>query len=126
MRGGGLVVCLIDPIGDVYACPFVIHEHFLAGNVRVAGFTGVWRESDLFRSLREPQSGGACARCGATTPAKAAAWRQSSSPACRSTDRIRVRQRPRREALAAVDRGRSRAGRRPLFARGGHQRRASA
>jgi mycofactocin biosynthetic radical S-adenosylmethionine protein MftC len=64
--GAGRVVCLIDPIGDVYACPFVIHDEFLAGNVRDAGgFTRVWRSSDLFRELREPQSAGACASCGA-------------------------------------------------------------
>ena len=31
--GAGRVVCLIDPIGDVYACPFVIHPDFRAGNV---------------------------------------------------------------------------------------------
>ena len=63
--GAGRVVCLIDPIGDVYACPFVIHEDFLAGNVRDGGgFTSVWRESSLFTSLREPQSAGACASCG--------------------------------------------------------------
>ena len=35
--GAGRVVCLIDPVGDVYACPFAIHENFLAGNVRDAG-----------------------------------------------------------------------------------------
>ena len=35
--GAGRVVCLIDPVGDVYACPFAIHEEFLAGNVRDAG-----------------------------------------------------------------------------------------
>ena len=34
--GAGRVVCLIDPVGDVYACPFAIHENFLAGNVRDA------------------------------------------------------------------------------------------
>ncbi len=63
--GAGRVVCLIDPVGDVYACPFVIHDEFLAGNVRdTGGFTDVWRESDLFRSLREPSSPGACASCG--------------------------------------------------------------
>ncbi|MFD8813475.1 mycofactocin radical SAM maturase, partial [Streptomyces sp. NPDC059627] len=62
--GAGRVVCLIDPVGDVYACPFAIHEEFLAGNVRQSGgFTEVWRESDLFRGLRAPQSGGACASC---------------------------------------------------------------
>jgi mycofactocin radical SAM maturase len=61
--GAGRVVCLIDPIGDVYACPFAIHEAFLAGNVREAGFGPVWRESSLFQSLREPQSAGACSSC---------------------------------------------------------------
>jgi mycofactocin biosynthetic radical S-adenosylmethionine protein MftC len=63
--GAGRVVCLIDPVGDVYACPFVIHEEFRAGSVRQpGGFTTVWRESPLFRSLRAPTSAGACASCG--------------------------------------------------------------
>ncbi|KIF70601.1 radical SAM protein [Streptomyces sp. AcH 505] len=62
--GAGRVVCLIDPIGDVYACPFAIHDEFLAGNIRTpGGFTGVWRQSELFQRLRQPQSGGACASC---------------------------------------------------------------
>ena len=64
--GAGRVVCLIDPVGDVYACPFAIHENFLAGNVRdVGGFEGVWRSSELFADLRRPQSGGACSSCSA-------------------------------------------------------------
>jgi [mycofactocin precursor peptide]-tyrosine decarboxylase / 3-amino-5-[(4-hydroxyphenyl)methyl]-4,4-dimethylpyrrolidin-2-one synthase len=62
--GAGRVVCLIDPVGDVYACPFVIHEDFRAGNVRAAGFGALWSESELFVSLREPGSAGACASCG--------------------------------------------------------------
>jgi mycofactocin radical SAM maturase len=61
--GAGRVVCLIDPVGDVYACPFAIHEEFLAGNVRDAGFETVWRDSELFASLRQPQSAGACTSC---------------------------------------------------------------
>ena len=62
--GAGRVVCLIDPVGDVYACPFAIHEEFLAGNVlSEGGFTKVWRESDLFTDLRRPQSSGACTKC---------------------------------------------------------------
>lgn len=62
--GAGRVVCLIDPIGDVYACPFAIHDEFLAGSVRDdGGFAEVWRHSDLFTRLREPQSGGACTSC---------------------------------------------------------------
>ena len=63
--GAGRVVCLIDPIGDVYACPFVIHDEFKAGSVRdPGGFRAVWRESELFAELRAPQSAGACASCG--------------------------------------------------------------
>ena len=63
--GAGRVVCLIDPIGDVYACPFAIHQEFLAGNVRSpGGFTSVWRESELFLELRRPQAAGACGSCG--------------------------------------------------------------
>ncbi len=63
--GAGRVVCLIDPVGDVYACPFVLHDEFLAGSVRDdGGFQKVWQESDLFTELREPQSAGACASCG--------------------------------------------------------------
>jgi mycofactocin radical SAM maturase len=63
--GAGRVVCLIDPVGDVYACPFAIHDNFLAGNVRSpGGFETVWRESELFSELRQPQTGGACRSCG--------------------------------------------------------------
>jgi len=63
--GAGRVVCLIDPVGDVYACPFVLHDDFKAGNVRQAGgFNSIWRSSDLFLDLRQPQSAGACASCG--------------------------------------------------------------
>ena len=63
--GAGRVVCLIDPVGDVYACPFVIHDEFLAGSVRDrGGFAEVWAHSPLFEELRSPQSAGACASCG--------------------------------------------------------------
>jgi mycofactocin radical SAM maturase len=65
MCGAGRVVCLIDPVGDVYACPFAIHQEFMAGNVRApGGFAAVWGESELFARLRGPQSGGACSSCG--------------------------------------------------------------
>jgi mycofactocin radical SAM maturase len=63
--GAGRVVCLIDPVGDVYACPFAIHSEFLAGNVRdTGGFETVWKSSPLFASLRAPDTGGACRSCG--------------------------------------------------------------
>ncbi len=62
--GAGRVVCLIDPIGDVYACPFAIHDQFLAGNVLTGGgFQRVWQDSALFADLRSPQTGGACSSC---------------------------------------------------------------
>ncbi|MGN6682140.1 MAG: mycofactocin radical SAM maturase [Streptosporangiaceae bacterium] len=63
--GAGRVVCLIDPVGDVYACPFAIADQFLAGNVLTdGGFQRVWQDSPLFAELRSPQTGGACASCG--------------------------------------------------------------
>jgi mycofactocin radical SAM maturase len=63
--GAGRVVCLIDPIGDVYACPFVLHPEFRAGSVRdPGGFSRVWRQSELFLELRQPASAGACTSCG--------------------------------------------------------------
>ncbi|MFW0795535.1 mycofactocin radical SAM maturase [Gordonia sp. CPCC 205515] len=62
--GAGRVVCLIDPVGDVYACPFAIHENFLAGNITTdGGFQQIWQNSDLFLELREPQNAGACTKC---------------------------------------------------------------
>ena len=62
--GAGRVVCVIDPIGDVYACPFAIHDNFLAGNLLgEGGFQKVWQESALFTELRSPQTGGACSSC---------------------------------------------------------------
>jgi len=64
MCGAGRVVCLIDPIGDVYACPFAIHEEFLAGNVRqTGGFDAVWKTSSLFAELRGPQRDSTCSGC---------------------------------------------------------------
>ena len=63
--GAGRVVCLVDPVGDVYACPFAIHDQFHAGSIREpGGFAAVWRESALLASLRTPGSAGACASCG--------------------------------------------------------------
>ena len=89
--GAGRVVCLIDPVGDVYACPFVIHDQFLAGNVRSeGGFKAVWQESPSCSPSCAVRSPGARARSARTTTrARAAAWPRSSSPACRSTARTR-------------------------------------
>ena len=52
-------MCLIDPVGDVYACPFAIHDEFLAGNLLRdrAASRKVWRESPLFLELRRAADG---------------------------------------------------------------------
>ena len=64
--GAGKVVCLVDPVGDVYACPFAIHDEFLAGNIRnEGGFQAVWRDSELFADLRGAEHGGTCTSCSA-------------------------------------------------------------
>lgn len=66
MCGAGRIVCCVDPVGDVYACPFTLAPEFRAGNVRQeGGFSGVWREAPLFAHLREWQVGGGCQSCGA-------------------------------------------------------------
>jgi mycofactocin radical SAM maturase len=66
MCGAGRIVCCVDPVGEVYACPFVLAPEFSAGNVRdVGGFPQIWRESALFAHLREWQVGGSCQTCNA-------------------------------------------------------------
>ncbi|MBA2336790.1 MAG: mycofactocin radical SAM maturase, partial [Acidimicrobiia bacterium] len=66
MCGAGRTVCLIDPVGDVYACPFAIHDEFFAGSVKdPGGFAAVWRGSARFAELRTAQPGGTCASCSA-------------------------------------------------------------
>jgi mycofactocin radical SAM maturase len=62
--GAGRVVCLIDPVGAVYACPFAIHDNFYAGSIITdGGFERVWQNSELFNELRSPQTSGACTSC---------------------------------------------------------------
>ena len=64
MCGAGRVVALVDPVGDVYACPFAIHERFRAGSIRdLGGFAEVWAHAPLFEDLRRSQDAGVCTRC---------------------------------------------------------------
>jgi len=60
--GAGRVVCLIDPVGDVYACPFAIHDSFKAGSVREPGASRASAGlSALFAELRAShRTAGAC------------------------------------------------------------------
>ncbi len=64
MCGAGRIVCLIDPVGDVYACPFLIAPEFRAGSVREAGgFAAAWRGSPVFEGLRCAESAEPCRSC---------------------------------------------------------------
>ncbi|TVR97117.1 MAG: mycofactocin radical SAM maturase [Rhodospirillales bacterium] len=66
MCGAGRIVCCVDPVGEVYACPFMLAPAFSAGNVRGdGGFPRIWRESPLFAHLRQWQVGGGCQTCNA-------------------------------------------------------------
>ena len=66
MCGAGRIVCCVDPVGEVYACPFVLAPEFSAGNIRQpGGFADIWRNSELFAYLREWQVGGNCQTCNA-------------------------------------------------------------
>ena len=66
MCGAGRIVCCVDPVGEVYACPFMLAPEFSAGNVRQdGGFTEVWRKAPLFAHLRDWQVGGSCQSCNA-------------------------------------------------------------
>ncbi len=64
MCGAGRIVCCVDPLGEVYACPFILDDSFSGGNVR-DGFAHVWKTSKLFAHLREWQVGGSCQDCNA-------------------------------------------------------------
>ena len=67
MCGAGRVVCLVDPVGDVYACPFTIHPDFKAGNIRESAFSEIWRSSGLFAGLRAEPGPTSCSSCSAYT-----------------------------------------------------------
>lgn len=64
--GAGRVVCLVDPIGDVYACPFLLQPDYRAGSIRdPGGFRQLWDSSPVFTSLRQPLPEGLCRTCAA-------------------------------------------------------------
>ena len=66
MCGAGRVVCLIDPVGDVYACPFVIHDEFRGrlGAWTPAGSPRCGGTASCSASCASRTSAGACASCG--------------------------------------------------------------
>ena len=81
--GAGRVVCLIDPVGDVYACPFVIHDEFLAGNVRPAVSRRFGAKASSFARCANRATPARARRVESTTRVAVGAWRPSSSPGSR-------------------------------------------
>lgn len=66
MCGAGRIVCCVDPVGGVYACPFTLAPAFAAGNVRSeGGFAAIWRDAPLFARLRSGEVAGQCPGCSA-------------------------------------------------------------
>jgi MoaA/NifB/PqqE/SkfB family radical SAM enzyme len=82
--GAGRIVCCVDPVGEVYACPFLLAPEFSAGNVRQpGGFTGVWRTAPLFAHCATGRWAGVASNATPTPAVTAAASRPSISPADR-------------------------------------------
>jgi mycofactocin radical SAM maturase len=64
--GAGRVVCCVDPLGEVYACPFMLDPAYSAGNVRQpGGFARIWADAPVFANMRQWEQGGGCPACGA-------------------------------------------------------------
>ncbi len=56
----GTNYCRISPEGEVTPCPYMTIS---AGNVKEKSFTEIWRDSDIFGSLRQPKYHGRCEDC---------------------------------------------------------------
>jgi mycofactocin radical SAM maturase len=60
----GRVICAVNPIGEVYPCPFLLGSDFRAGNIRQAGgFQKIWQESAPFLRLRQGLGLQGCQSC---------------------------------------------------------------
>ncbi|HEX7120328.1 MAG TPA: radical SAM protein [Longimicrobiales bacterium] len=56
----GVHYCRITPEGKVTPCPY---SPVVAGDLRQGRFADIWRESPVFRRLRQEAPGGKCGRC---------------------------------------------------------------
>lgn len=56
----GVQYCRITPEGKVTPCPYL---PAVAGDLRQQSFAEVWRESEVFRTLRQGELEGRCGRC---------------------------------------------------------------
>jgi mycofactocin radical SAM maturase len=53
MCGAAKMTCCISPVGNVYPCAFLQEKSFKAGNVRTTRFKDIWKNSPVFKRLRE-------------------------------------------------------------------------
>lgn len=56
----GIDYCIVNPIGDVQACAYLTE---IAGNVMDSDFSDIWKNSQLFTSLRDQNYSGHCNSC---------------------------------------------------------------
>lgn len=56
----GTRYCRVTPEGGVTACPYIEEE---VGSIRETAFAGIWRDSEVFKSLRAPVLEGRCGIC---------------------------------------------------------------
>jgi heme b synthase len=58
---GGTGFCFVSSVGDVYPCGYL---PVLAGNIRKQPFRDIWKNSEIFRKLRDPEElKGKCGIC---------------------------------------------------------------
>ena len=57
----GLGFCFVSHVGEVQPCGYL---ELSCGNIRSASFSDIWRESEVFKALRDPAAyAGKCGRC---------------------------------------------------------------
>lgn len=61
----GKRICNVDPSGKVYPCSFLTWESFLAGDVKLKPLVKIWREAEIFKSLKNASEKlhGRCGLC---------------------------------------------------------------
>ena len=57
----GLTYCIISPVGKVRPGAYMVEE---AGDVRETPFDEIWKNSELFKTLRTQDYKGTCGKCG--------------------------------------------------------------
>ncbi|MBQ2014848.1 MAG: SPASM domain-containing protein, partial [Peptococcaceae bacterium] len=57
----GLTYCIISPIGKVRPCAYMVEE---AGDVHEQPFDEIWKNAEVFKTLRTQDYKGSCGKCG--------------------------------------------------------------